>query len=185
MATPSDRTARRRRSRAMVRCMSLCTLSSNQGATMRISVLGGIAAGALAATILLMPVEPLSTPAVAAKKVIKVKQSTVLAACKRTAGCSFDPDSQVGCSPNTCFSCYKGKCQAVIKGTKTPSGGDLGKLISSGGPPKTGAVQQPPPKAGSRGTIATPKGGVLQQSTNVVGPKSGTSGRGRPAQNRK
>jgi hypothetical protein len=146
---------------------------------MRISVLGGIAAGALAATILLMPVALLSTPAAAAKKVIKVKQSTVLAACKRTAGCSYDPGAGVGCSPNTCFICSKGKCFAAIKGTKTPSGGDLGKLV----------VQQPlkssPPKAGSRGTIATPKGGVLQQSTNVVGPKSGTSGRGRPAQNRK
>jgi len=156
---------------------------------MRISVLGGIAAGALAATILLLPVVQLSTPAAAAKKNPWVKQSAVLAACKRTAGCSYDADAGVGCSPNTCFICSKAKkaCAAAIKGSKTPSGGNLANLLN----PKAGAglkpVKSSPTKAGSN-TVATPKRGVARPATSVAGTKSGTSGtsgRGRPAQNRK
>jgi hypothetical protein len=167
---------------------------------MRGLVLAGIATCALAVTILVMPVAPLSTPAAAAKKVIIVKQSKVLAACNRTAGCWYDTKGGVGCSPNTCFQCSKGKCFAVIKGGKTPSGGDLGKLlVSPREPPKSAQTAKAVPKAGAApkgkavqragapkwslkaGAIATPRGAVLQQP--IKG--SGSYGRGRPAQNRK
>ena len=52
----------------------------------------------------------LSTPAFAAK------ESAVIAACKRTAGCWFQKDwaGTTGCSPHACFSCYKGTCRAAI-----------------------------------------------------------------------
>lgn len=52
----------------------------------------------------------LSTPAFAAK------QSTVVAACKRTPQCSIitGSDGSVnGCSPHACFTCSKGKCVKV------------------------------------------------------------------------
>jgi hypothetical protein len=52
----------------------------------------------------------LSTPASAAK------QSTVVAACKRTAGCVIITGSGggvSGCSPHACFTCSNGKCTKV------------------------------------------------------------------------
>lgn len=52
----------------------------------------------------------LPTPASAAK------QSTVVAACKRTAGCVIIAGSGggvSGCSPHACFTCSKGNCTKV------------------------------------------------------------------------
>ena len=75
---------------------------------MRLSIPGGVAACAIVVAVPLMSVAPLSTPAFAAK------QSAVLAACKRTAGCwstNFGNGTVAGCSPNACFHCYRGNCQ--------------------------------------------------------------------------
>ena len=67
----------------------------------------------------------LSTPASAAK------QSTLVAACKRTAGCWMEKSSAgglTGCSPNACFHCFKGKCFALSE-----SGGNRGHTAGKPG----------------------------------------------------
>jgi hypothetical protein len=76
----------------------------------------------------------LSTPAFAA-----AKQSDVVAACKRTKGCTMFPGQNGGlggCTPNVCFSCTKGKCVQTLtseggRSKYKPGAGDtIGKLLS-------------------------------------------------------
>ena len=61
------------------------------------------------AALAIMGCATLSTPASAAKK------GDVVAACKRTSGCWTDHygNATWGCSPNSCFFCYKGKCHPM------------------------------------------------------------------------
>ena len=77
---------------------------------MRMSIPRGIAACAIVVVVPLVSVVLLSTPAFAAK------QSAVLAACKRTKGCSstsIGGGEVVGCSPNACFHCSGGNCRRI------------------------------------------------------------------------
>jgi hypothetical protein len=99
---------------------------------MRMSIPGGIAACAILAAVPLLSVA-LSTPAFA------VKQSAVLAACKRTAGCwttSIGNGGVAGCSPNACFECYKGNCHrtaiTATGGAKVQRGPDAFVMPAGG-----------------------------------------------------
>jgi hypothetical protein len=73
----------------------------------------------------------LPTPASAAK------QSTVVAACKRTQGCWMGGGGAYGCSPNACWNCLKGKCHQVRqsdvegKGSRTGIGTSVGNGSST------------------------------------------------------
>jgi hypothetical protein len=128
---------------------------------MRMSIPGGIAACAIVAAVVLMSVPQLSTPAFAAK------QSSVLAACKRTSGCwseNIGNGRVVGCSPNACFDCQRGNCQRTAV---TAAGGSKVQR----GP---NAVVTPP--RSSRGSTAIQTGPTAVITTPPVRPL-GPSGR--------
>jgi hypothetical protein len=101
---------------------------------MRMSIPAGLAACAIAvAAALISVVPPLSTPAFAAK------QSTVLAACKRTKGCWSDNYGNgfvAGCSPKACFECVNGNCRrtaiTATGGSKIQRGPNA--VVTTGGP---------------------------------------------------
>jgi hypothetical protein len=124
---------------------------------MRMSIPGGIAACAIVAAVTLMSVGPLSTLAFAAK------QSAVLGACKRTAGCWTDKvgDLIYGCSPNACFECQHGSCRRTAI---TATGGSK---IQRG----PNAVVMPPKS--SRGSTSVQTGPTAVITTTPVRPGAG------------
>jgi hypothetical protein len=129
---------------------------------MRMSIPRGIAACAIVAAVPLMSVALPSTPAFAAK------QSAVLGACKRTAGCWFQKGEfgdVVGCSPHACFTCLNGSCRAAVTATG-------GAKIQRG----PNAVVTTPKS--SRGSIPIQSGPSAVVTTTPVRP-TGPSGHGK------